>query len=165
MDSRQEDTPQSATRFARMLGRALQVWAIGGVTLFAPGGLFLMVFGLAAMGVMGFVLLLPVGCTLFGAYLFCQAGAALRRGAPARGQIVVAVLATWNVIVVFSAFVLWDVGKMAITDWSRFVAEYSRISAFDGYFLAGAALHVLVNTSVLIAAAFLRTRAASPAYA
>ena len=165
MNSRQEDTPQTATRFARMLGRALQVWAIGGVTLFAPGGLFLMVFGLAAMGVMGFVLLLPVGCTLFGAYLFCAAGKALRHGEPARGQIVVAVLATWNVIVVFSVFVLWDVGKMAITDWSRFVAEYSRISAFDGYFLGGAVLHVLVNIAVLIAAAFLRTRAASSAYA
>ena len=157
MNSQSPTASEAASPCTRSFARALQAWAIGGAVFFAPGAVILAVLGLVGMGAFGVAFLLPIGCTFFGAYLFYAAGAALRRGEPAAGQIAWAALATWNVLVLLSASVLWSVGKMAVTDWDRFVAEYSRVRAFDGYFLAGAVLHVVVNGLFLIAAAFVRT--------
>jgi hypothetical protein len=153
-------TPHAATAnvslCTRTLGRAAQAWAIGGALLFAPGALALAFFGFLGLGVFGFAVLVPIGLTLWGAGLFYAAGAALRRGEPAGGALAGAVLATWNVLVLFSVSVLWNVGDMAITDWSRFIAEYSRVNRLDLYLVAASLLHVAVNGAFLIAAAFAR---------
>lgn len=150
----------------RRFARALQAWAVCGAAIFAPGALILAFFGLVLMGALGVVILVPIVCTLYGAYLFYAAGAALRRGEAVRGQIAQAALVTWNVLVLLSAWALWHVGAMAATDWPRFVAEYSRVGAFDGYLLAASALHVFVNGAFLIVAGFIRApRAAASAAA
>lgn len=167
MDSKSHTASETVSPCIRRFARAVQAWAIGGAVFFAPGAAILAVLGLVGMGAFGVAMLLPIGCTLYGAYLFYAAGAALRRGEAARGQIVCATLVTWNVLVLLSAWTLWHVGHMAATDWSRFVAEYARVSAFDGYLLAASALHVFVNGALLIAAAFVRTppHAETPAQA
>ena len=154
MDSKPHNPSETVSPCVRRYARAMQAWAIGGAVLFAPGALILAILGLVLMGALGVAVLVPVVCTLYGAYLFYAAGSALRRGEAARGQVVWAALVTWNVLVLLSAWALWHVGAMAVTDWSRFVAEYARVSAFDGYLLAASALHVFVNGAFLIAAAF-----------
>lgn len=164
MDSTARVTTDNVSPCARRFARALQAWAVCGAAIFAPGALILAFFGLVLMGALGVVILVPILCTLYGAYLFYAAGAALRRGEAVRGQIVQAALVTWNVLVLLSAWALWHVGTMAATDWPRFVAEYAHVNAFDGYLLAASALHVFVNGAFLIAARFIRTpRAAAPA--
>lgn len=157
MDSTARVTTENVSPCERRFARALQAWAICGAAVFAPGAVILAVLGLVLMGALGVAMLLPILCTLYGAYLFYAAGTALRRGEAVRGQIVMAALVTWNVIVLLSAWALWHVGAMAATDWPRFVAEYSRVNAFDGYLLAASALHVFVNGAFLIAAGFMRT--------
>lgn len=154
MDSKQHTGSETVSPCVRRFARAAQVWAICGAVLFAPGALILTILGLVLMGAFGVAVLVPVVCTLYGAHLFYAAGSALRRGESARGQIVWATVFTWNVLVLLSAWALWHAGAMAATDWSRFVAEYSRVSAFDGYLLAASALHLFVNGAFLIAAAF-----------
>lgn len=151
-----QDTPSLCTR---VLARAAQLWAIGGAVFFAPGAFFLMLFALIGMGSLGFLMLLPIGATLYGAFLFYAAGAALRRGQPQwRGRLILAPLITWNVLVVFSVAWLWQPVEMAFTNWDRFAMEYVRVGAFNGYLLVGAALHVVVNSVFLLAACFVRTR-------
>jgi hypothetical protein len=157
MSSTPHATTANVPFCTRTLGRAAQAWAIGGALLFAPGALALGFFGFLGLGVFGFAILVPIGFTLWGAGLFYAAGAALRRGEPAGGALAWAAIATWNVLVLFSVSVLWNVGDMAVSDWSRFIAEYSRVKRLDLYLLAASLLHVVVNGAFLIAAAFVRT--------
>lgn len=157
MDNTSHSATETVSPCVRRYARAVQVWAICGAVLFAPGALILTILGLVLMGALGVAVLIPIVCTLYGAYLFYAAGSALRRGEAARGQIIWATVVTWNVLVLLSAWALWHVGTMAATDWPRFVAEYSRVKVFDGYLLAASALHVFVNGAFLIAAAFIRT--------
>lgn len=165
MNSIPNTASETVSPCLRRFARAVQAWAIGGAIFFLPGAAILAILGLVGMGALGVAMLLPVGCTLYGAFLFHGAGAALRRGEAARGQLAWAVIVTWNVLVLLSAWALWHVGKMAVTNWPQFVAEYSNIGARDGYLLAGAALHVVVNGAFLIAAAFLRAPRDEPAAA
>lgn len=167
MDSKPHTASEAVSPCVRKFARALQAWAICGAVVFAPGAVILTILGLVLMGAFGVVMMLPIVCTLYGAYLFYDAGRALRRGEAAGGRVVWAALVTWNVLVLLSAWTLWHVGEMAATDWSRFVAEYSRVGAFDAYLLAASVLHFFVNGAFLIAAAFIRTPpdAAVPAQA
>ncbi len=167
MSSTPHATTTKISPCTRALGRAAQAWAIGGALLFAPGAFALALFGFLGLGVFGFAMLVPIGVTLWGACLFYAAGAALRRGESAGGALAWAAIATWNVLVLFSVSVLWNVGDLAVTDWSRFVAEYSRVKWLDLYLLAASLLHVVVNGTFLIAAAFVRTppQAAAPTHA
>lgn len=165
MDSTPHTASESVSPCLRRFARAVQAWAVAGAIFFLPGAAILAILGLVGLGAFGIAMLLPIGCTMYGALLFYGAGAALRRGEAARGQLAWAVIVNWNVLVLLSVWALWHVGNMAVTNWPQFVAEYSRIGALDGYLLAGSALHVVVNGAFLIAAAFLRTPRGEPSAA
>jgi len=138
----------------RFYARAARIWAVAGGIIFLPCAILLLIgFSTGGSLVGPGLAALSIALTYVGAYLFYTGGAMMLSGQRGwRTRLILAPLATWNVLVVLTGFRVYSL--------ARSIEASTVLPVLSAFVAICAVLHVFVNAAFLIGLPFVRRPAA-----